>query len=212
MFPTCWAEATPEALGKQLDACEIWDARPQTKGTPCEATLDGIKGGPPNEGLGECDINMQNGNACFGSVGETCAEYKDCAQVTHTSFKNPDDIDWDPLEDASFEGLMSPWGTDETPMRPVKLTCGRDLEAQEGVLRSPEDTKRTAVEDTRCAFGGFNAACSLDPESLVDCDDPLLKQWIESIGFNPDKKSSGMCIKNCDALAACRCIPRKWPF
>lgn len=176
MHPTCWAEATPEKLLLQLAACEIWDARPQTKGTPCEPTLDGMKGGPPNVGLGECDINLQNGNACFGSVGETCKEFKDCAQVVDE---------------------RTPWGTDETPMQPVQLTCGRDLEAQAGVLRTPEDTARTTIVDVRCAFGDFSSACSLDPASLVDCR-----------GFDAipaDTKPSGMCLTNCEALSACRC-------
>jgi hypothetical protein len=77
VHPTCWAEATPDALVAQLKACEIWDARPTTKGTPCEPTTDGMKMLPivgtdefpanMNTALGECDINMQNGNSCFGS-------------------------------------------------------------------------------------------------------------------------------------------------
>ena len=50
MWPTCWAEATPEQLQQQLDLCEVWDARPQTKGTACEAQV---------EGLGQCDEGRQ---------------------------------------------------------------------------------------------------------------------------------------------------------
>lgn len=190
MHPTCWAEATPDALVAQLKACEIWDARPTTKGTPCEPTTDGMKMLPivgtdefpanMNTALGECDINMQNGNSCFGSIGETCSEYKDCAQVVDE---------------------RTPWGTDETPDQPVQLTCGRDTEAQEGILRSGDDTKRTGIFDPRCAFGAFNAGCSLDPKSLVDCN-PLTN--FDTIPA--DKKPSGMCITNCAALAACRCM------
>ena len=56
MWPTCWAEATPDKLEEQLALCEIWDARPQTKGTACEAQV---------EGLGQCDEGRQNGNSCF---------------------------------------------------------------------------------------------------------------------------------------------------
>ena len=209
MHPTCWAEATPVALEAQLKACETWDARPQTKGTPCEATING----QPNLALGACDLNLQNYNSCFGSVrapppppspacmprspmesraspartptpspsvaqiGETCKEYKDCAQEV-------DD--------------RTPWGTDETPDRPVKLTCGRDLSFQTGVLRTGADTAATSVVDVRCAFGAFNSACSLDPTSLVDCK-----------GFDAipaDTKPSGMCVSNCEALKSCRCM------
>ena len=109
-------------------------------------------------------------------VGETCTEFADCAQTVDKS---------------------TPWGTDETPMQPVLLTCGRDLEAQKGILRTPEDTARTTVVDVRCAFGAFNAECSLDPLSLVDC---------RSFDAIPaDTKASGMCITNCEALTACRC-------
>lgn len=173
MHPTCWAEATPVALEAQLKACETWDARPQTKGTPCEATING----QPNLALGACDLNLQNYNSCFGSIGETCKEYKDCAQEV-------DD--------------RTPWGTDETPDRPVKLTCGRDLSFQTGVLRTGADTAATSVVDVRCAFGAFNSACSLDPTSLVDCK-----------GFDAipaDTKPSGMCVSNCEALKSCRCM------
>ena len=59
MWPTCWAEATPDKLVEQLEECEKWDARPQTKGTACEAQI---------EGLGQCDEGRQNGNSCFGAV------------------------------------------------------------------------------------------------------------------------------------------------
>jgi hypothetical protein len=107
-----------------------------------------MKGGPPNVGLGECAKNLENGNACFGSVGETCKTSLECAQVVDE---------------------RTPWGTDETPMQPVQLTCGRDLKAQAGVLRTPEDTAQWAIVDVRCAFGDFSSACSLDPNSLVDC-------------------------------------------
>ena len=63
MHPTAWAEATPDALAAQLDACIAWDARPTTKGTPCEASVPG---------LGKCDLYAQNENSCYGSVRAFC--------------------------------------------------------------------------------------------------------------------------------------------
>lgn len=180
MWPTCWAEATPDQLVEQLQKCEEWDARPQTKGTPCPAQV---------EGLGKCDEGRQNGNSCFGAIGEYCEDSKDCAQ---------EDVDaswW-------FEG--NDWGA---PDKPIPLKCGRVRNAKSGVVQSWDDIRNDAFEDVRCAARNFKATCSLSETDTVDCG-PL--SGLPAV-FQPqdytNQNTAGQCITACEALSSCRCIP-----